>query len=155
MKFQDVIEGLTLANHGDNETAITINHGDFKGVVFKFGRVWFPDPEQPILSFEYDLISTDKKIVSLTKDNPDFRLLLGNILQQMLVKAMGDGTAVYSGGVEEVIEGDGGEYMSTHVVPERPSIFTAIQESNKIMLPEDYKVPEPEYGTSMSRNLLA
>lgn len=145
--MKEIIDTLVFANHGTNETAITITQGDFTGVTFKFGRTWFPDEDQPILSFEYDLISeagpTDESL-------PEFRLLLGNILQNMLIKAIESQGVVYTGGtgVQEVVEGDGGEYQEVEV----PKVITASK--SKIMLREDFKVPEPDAGTRMSRNLL-
>jgi hypothetical protein len=151
MNLQEIISGLTMQDHGEHDTAITINHGDFKGVTFKFGRTWFPDPEQPILSFEYDLIS---EAIPSDKAQPEFRLLLGNILSNMLIKAIETEGVVYTGGreVQEVIEGDGGEYLDVKPIPR---IISDTASKSKILLPEDYKVPEPEYGTRMSRNLLS
>jgi hypothetical protein len=147
MNYQQIIDSLKFAPHGTNDTAITITEGDYAGVAFKFGRTWFPDPEQPILSFEYDLLSeagpTDESM-------GEFRLLLGNILQSVLIKAIESEGVVYTGGreVQEVVEGDGDEYQPV----EAPPVIAASK--SKILLRDDFKVPEPEYGTRMSRNLL-
>jgi hypothetical protein len=151
--IQEVIAGLTFAPYGEHDTAITINQGDFKGITFKFGRTWFPDPDVALLSFEYDIIGDNHPKEKLLAD---FRYLLGNILHVQLVKAIESQGVVYSGGTGpvEVVEGDGDEYQEVEpLVFREPPVMQAVK--SKIMLPEDYKVPTPEAGTRMSRNLLS
>lgn len=130
MSTQKIIDTLTFANGGMGETFTTINEGDFNGITFKFGKVWFPGEDQPILSFEYDVISMQKPI-----DTVKFETLIGEILYIMLRKALTDQEVVYSGGTDESVKSD---------VP---------KEESKILTPWDYKVPEPEPGTVMSKNL--
>lgn len=152
MSYQKIIETLVFAPSPDNpnDTHITITEGDFKDTVFKFGRTWFPNENEPILSFEYDWVGGPQP----EKTNKAFQTLLGNILQHLLIKAVESQGITYTGGRDEVevIEGDGSDYEPIFTPP---PIIQATKSPSKIMLPEDYKVPSPEPGTMMSRNLLA
>lgn len=135
----EIVQSLTYSP-GINpmETNITVNTGPEKGVVFKFGRVWFPDPDKPIMSFDYDIVSEQKP-----NDLTAFRQFMGVVLQNQLLRSLEDSTTVYSGGVN-VEEG--------HVNPE--TVFSPPPIESKILTPWSYKLPQPEPGTKMSRNLM-
>ena len=130
MSTQNIIDTLTFANGGMGETFITITEGDFAGVGFKFGRVWFPDEDQPVLSFDYDVVSVEKPV-----DKVGFETLISEILHIILRKAVAEQEVVYSGGTDEFVKAD------------------TPKEESKIMTPWDYKVPAPEVGTTMSNNI--
>ena len=145
--MEKIIETLVFTPAPDNntETHITITEGDFAGTTFKFGRVWFPDENEPILSFDYDVINATLNVGS---KKTEFLNLIGAILQNVLLCAVEEQTAIYTGGaaVEEgVVE---------EIIESSPSLFEPPPVDSKILTPWSYKLPEPEPGTKMSRNLL-
>lgn len=144
--MQNIIETLVFTPAPDNEadTHITITEGDFAGTVFKYGRVWFPDEAEPVMSFDYDIITAS---LSVGEKKDEFLNLIGTILQNILLKAVEEQTAVYTGGAK-VEEG------TVEEIIESPSLFEAPPIDSKILTPWSYKLPEPEPGTKMSRNLL-
>lgn len=86
--------------YGEGENgAITIHFkaGPYKGVTFSYGKVWFPDESQPILSFEYDLLGGQ----DLIKDKDKFNEYIGRMLEELLRAAMEDETLIYTGGTNE------------------------------------------------------
>jgi hypothetical protein len=120
-------------------THVLVNEGPDKGVMFKFGRVWFPDETQPILSFDFDIVSEQKPV------DPDaFRNFMGEVLQNILLRAIGEQNVVYAGGVD-VAEGK--------LIEPEPTVFDKPPVDSKILTPWNYKLPTPEAGTSMSKNL--
>lgn len=88
-------------SHGnqDGDTFITITEGPFEGITYKYGRTWFPDEDEPVLSFEYDIIAASKKY-----DKIEFEKEIGVILHELLRKAVADQSVVYSGGTGPYIE---------------------------------------------------
>jgi|694.fasta_scaffold00052_77 hypothetical protein len=82
---------------GTEVVALEILEDKFKGSIFSFGKVEFPDPNEPILNFEYTLhqgyISDDNK--------EDFKNCLGDILVQILEESLKDKTTVFKGGIDE------------------------------------------------------
>lgn len=146
MSIEKVIETLVFTPSPDNDTDtfITITEGDFAGTVYKYGRVWFEDPDQPVMSFDYDIITAT---LNVGKNKDEFLNLIGVILQNILRKAVDDQTAIYTGGTE-VAEGTVEEVIET------PTLFEPPPVDSKILTPWSYKLPEPEPGTRMSRNLL-
>jgi hypothetical protein len=84
-------------SYGEGENgAITIHFkaGPYKGITFSFGKVWFPDESQPIMSFDYSLISGDLK----ETDRPAFEHHIGKMLEQLMRQAMEEETLIYTGG---------------------------------------------------------
>ncbi len=81
----------------EGRTDIEITLGQFAGIKYNYGRTWFPDEDQPVLSFEYDIIS-EKKPSDIMKN--EFEQMIGNVLMEMLKKAIAEESVVYSGGVE-------------------------------------------------------
>lgn len=80
---------------GTEVIALEILEGEFKGTIFSFGKVEFPDPEEPVLSFEYTLhqgyVSEDNK--------QTFKTCLGDILVNILEESLKDKTTVFKGGI--------------------------------------------------------
>ena len=152
--FKQLVDGLTFEPYGKDKQAITINHGDFAGLKYTYGRVWFPDENEAILSFEYDVVNGEVE----EEFKKELHELLGKILAAILEKSLNDGSTVYANGTGkvEVVEGDGSHYEPIVAAKPKfvPKIISDMYKESKIMLPEDYKVPEPEAGTRMSRNLL-
>ena len=142
---EQIIEGLSfIPGTNPNDTHIVINHGPYKGIVFKFGRVWFPDENEPVMSFDYDVVSEQKP-----EPLEPFLNFIGIVLQNLLRKAVDEQTAIYTGGTE-VKQG-----IVEETVEETTSIFQPpVMNPNAILTPWSYKLPEPEPGTTMSRNLL-
>lgn len=82
----------------DTNTIIKITEGEFEGIEFYFGRCWFPDENQPVLSFDYDIVSEKKP------DNKElFEQEIGKILHALLVKAVEEQTTIYTGGTDETV----------------------------------------------------
>lgn len=81
----------------EGRTDIEITLGDFAGIKYNYGRTWFPDEDQPILSFEYDIISEKKPSDIIKKE---FEQFIGDVLMIMLKKAIAEESVVYSGGTE-------------------------------------------------------
>lgn len=81
--------------NGDNVIALELTSGKFQEIIFSFGKVEFPDPDEPILNFEYTLhegtVSDD--------DKEDFKNCLGDILVSILEESMNDKTTVFKGGI--------------------------------------------------------
>jgi len=80
---------------GTEVIALEILEGKFKGSLFSFGKVEFPNPEEPILNFEYTLhqgyCSDDNK--------EEFKNCIGDILVGILEESLKDKTTVFKGGV--------------------------------------------------------
>lgn len=82
---------------GTEVIALELLEGPFSGTIFSFGKVEFPDPDEPILSFEYTIheghINDDDKEV--------FRNCLGDILVEILEESIKTNTTVFTGGIDE------------------------------------------------------
>lgn len=139
-EFNDIVNSVVFSDYDTDKTKMTITVGPDSGVEFVFGKIWFPDENEPILSFDYDIVSEQKPV-----DLDAFRNIMGAVLQAAILKAVGEGSAVYAGGVD-VAEGK--------IEPPEPTIFDKPPVESKILTPWNYKLPEPEPGTKMSRNLL-
>lgn len=70
-----------------------INSGEFSGVSFVIGKISFPDENEPIMNFTYDVL---KGSVS---DVPKFEKFIGDSIIQMLIEGMKQNTIPYKGGV--------------------------------------------------------
>lgn len=86
-----------------NQTAegvveLTIKEGDFDGVTYSYGKVWFPDSDSPILSFNYDLKTEVKWTPMQCKT---FEKLIGDLLQELLTAAMKEEALIFKGGTDE------------------------------------------------------
>lgn len=86
-------ENLKFTDGGDDSTHMTVMSGPFEGTTFKYGRVWFPNEEEPVLSFDYDLISTPLKF-----DKAAFEQYAGEVIIEILQSQIDNQEVVYSGG---------------------------------------------------------
>lgn len=86
----------------DGRTDIEITLGPFAGVKYNYGRTWFPENAdgdlEPVLSFEYDVVSENKPGELLMRD---FQKQIGDILHTLLLKSLSDNSTVYSGGSDD------------------------------------------------------
>jgi hypothetical protein len=74
---------------------IKILSGEFSGCVYTFGKVEFPDENEPILSFDYNLIE------GKVDDKKKFENTIGDILVQLLQKAIEQKELIFKGGTDE------------------------------------------------------
>lgn len=91
-------EHLKYADAGNGETHLTATEGLFAGTTWKYGKVWFKDPDEPELSFDYDLIATP-----LNFDKVAFEQYAGEIIVEILKAQVAQSAVVYSGGTNEGI----------------------------------------------------
>ena len=98
MSLESILNTLTIKPGDEDAYHITINEGAFRGTTYKYGRIWFPDDNEPIMSFDYDVISDPKPVFK-----EQFEQLIGEILHEMLKKSIEERTTVYTGGVGESI----------------------------------------------------
>lgn len=131
MNLQDLT--FSVPNN-DGTTLITVNAGEFAGIQYQYGRVWFEDENEPVMSYEYDVLS-EQKIP--TEKKQQFDIEAGEILKEILVASLANEDVAYVGGTGEV-----------------PKVIEKAKDKSRILLPADYRVPEPEVGTRMSRNLM-
>lgn len=74
---------------------ITIKTGPFAGVVYNIGEVSFPDEDEPIISFAYDVVSGEV----LESQKSEFEKFIGDSLLEMIKEALEDKTLVFKGGI--------------------------------------------------------
>jgi hypothetical protein len=79
---------------GEQILAIEITDGEYVGTVFSYGEVDFPDPEEPILSFEYTVHHSDVDTI-----NERFKNRIGDILVEMIEDSLKKNETVFSGGI--------------------------------------------------------
>ena len=79
---------------GEQILAIEITDGEYVGTVFSYGEVDFPDPEEPILSFEYTVHKSE-----LDTTTEKFKNRLGDILVEMIEDSLKKNETVFSGGI--------------------------------------------------------
>lgn len=77
-----------------DKIVIKINSGRFAGVSYTLGEVSFPDEDEPILQFHYDIVDGEPDDVAA------FEKFIGDALVEMLKKSLEEGTTVYKGGTE-------------------------------------------------------
>lgn len=73
---------------------VKILEGEFTGAVFSFGKVAFPNEEDNVMSFEYNL-ETDKP-----ENIKDLENTIGNILTSLIMNAIKNSELVFKGGTE-------------------------------------------------------
>lgn len=71
----------------ENLHPLLIKEGKFAGVKYKYGRVWFPDDQPDMLSFEYDLLEGSVPIAE--QDKEEFSKYMGDVIIAMLRKQLG------------------------------------------------------------------
>lgn len=76
---------------------VKILSGKFDGCVFNFGKVEFPNEDEPILSFEYNHLEGDNGGEDSKKE---YETTIGNILVELLRKALENRELIFTGGTE-------------------------------------------------------
>ena len=77
-----------------DKIVIKINSGPFAGISYILGDVSFPDENEPILQFKYDIVDGEPD------DIQAFEKFVGDALVEMLRKSLEEQTLVYKGGTE-------------------------------------------------------
>ena len=77
-----------------DKIVIKINSGPFAGISYIFGEVTFPDEDEPILQFHYDIVEGEPDDVQA------FEKFVGDALVEMLKKSLEEQTTVFKGGTE-------------------------------------------------------
>jgi hypothetical protein len=79
---------------GEQILAVEITGGEFDGTVFSYGKVEFPDPDTPNLSFTYKVHHSD---IDTTTER--FKNTIGDILVEMIEDSLKKNETVFAGGV--------------------------------------------------------
>lgn len=74
---------------------VKINSGEFAGIIFNFSKVEFPDEDEPVLKFEYNVL--EGTVDKLTKET--FETTLGDMLVDLLLKGIESKEISYKGGI--------------------------------------------------------
>ena len=82
---------------GYYKVAIRDYESEFNNVVFNFGAVEFPDENEPILRFDYNIIEGDVKV----NKQKDFENTIGDILVELIEQALKNKDLIYKGGTDE------------------------------------------------------
>lgn len=81
-----------------DKIVIKINSGHFAGISYVLGEVNFPDEDEPILQFQYDIVE------GKPEDKDAFDKFVGDALVEMLKRSLEDHTTVFKGGVEDPVQ---------------------------------------------------
>lgn len=79
---------------GEQILAVEITSGEFNGTVFSYGKVEFPEPDEPKLSFEYTVHHTD-----IDTSNDRFKNRIGDILVEMIEESLKKQETIFAGGI--------------------------------------------------------
>jgi len=81
-------DGLyTEVVHQNGERAIKILKGDYKGIVYQYGKINFiprEESETPTIDFERAVRSCPDELVDTISEDQEFNQLMGNILIELL-----------------------------------------------------------------------
>lgn len=77
----------------NDRIVLTAAHEPWVGVQYTIGRVSFPDPDEPVISFEYDIIS------GVVEDKPAFERYIGDELVLAIAAGLKEQSLVFKGGV--------------------------------------------------------
>jgi len=81
-------EGLyTEVIHQNNERAIKILKGEYKGVVFQYGKIEFIPREEsdiPTINFDRAVRVCPEELLNTISEDEEFNQLMGNILIELL-----------------------------------------------------------------------
>ena len=85
-----------VQREGDDLSCVKLLEGKYKGIIYKYGKVWFakldnPDGTLP-MKFDYDIIFNPHET---NIDKQEFIDYIGDILIEQLEKQVSEGTAVY------------------------------------------------------------
>ena len=85
-----------VQREGDDFTCIKLLEGKYKGIIYKYGNVWFAKDENPDgtlpMKFDYDIIFNPHEETSI--DKQEFIDYIGDILIEQLEKQVNNGTAI-------------------------------------------------------------
>lgn len=81
-----------------DKIVIKINSGLFAGICYVLGEVNFPDEDEPILQFQYDIVEGEPDDVEA------FEKFVGDALVEMLKRSLEDRTTVFKGGTEDPVQ---------------------------------------------------
>lgn len=73
---------------------VKILEGDFADTIFNFGKVEFPNEEENIMSFEYNIETAKPENIQ------EFETTIGNILTSLIMDAIKNSELVFKGGTE-------------------------------------------------------
>lgn len=73
---------------------IKINSGPFAGISYVIGEISFPDENEPILQFHYDIVEGEPDDVQA------FEKFVGDAIVEMVKKSLEDHSTVFKGGTE-------------------------------------------------------
>jgi hypothetical protein len=79
---------------GEQILAVEISDGEFNGTVYSYGKVEFPEPDEPKLSFEYTVHHSD-----VDTSNEKFKNKIGNILVEMIEDSLKKNETIFAGGI--------------------------------------------------------
>jgi hypothetical protein len=79
---------------GEQVLAVEISGGEFDGTIFSYGKVEFPEPDEPNLSFNYTVHHSD-----VDTANERFKNRIGDILVEMIEDSLKKNETVFSGGI--------------------------------------------------------
>lgn len=77
-----------------DQIVIKINSGPFAGISYVIGEISFPDENEPILQFHYDIVEGEPD------DVPAFEKFVGDAIVEMVKKSLEDHSTVFKGGTE-------------------------------------------------------
>jgi len=79
---------------GEKVIAIGIMEGEFMGAVYSYGKVNFPDPDEPNLSFDYTV-----HVSAGDTTSKNFKNAIGDILVEILEDSLNNKETIFSGGI--------------------------------------------------------
>lgn len=79
---------------GDQILAIELTNGEFTGTIYSYGKVEFPDPDEPNMSFEYTIHNSE-----VDTSNEKFKNTIGDILVEILEESLKKNETVFTGGI--------------------------------------------------------
>ena len=81
-------EGLyTEVVHQNGERAIKILKGDYKGIIYQYGKIEFiprEESEIPTINFDRAIRSCPEVLLNTISEDEEFKQLMGNILIELL-----------------------------------------------------------------------
>jgi hypothetical protein len=98
---------LVKENNGLQEVELT--EGEFSGIIYTYGKVEFVEDnsnEHVKLSFEYDIVNLNNKVI---KDTKQFETYIGKILENLIQIGIENNSITYTGGVDENRAKDSGK----------------------------------------------
>lgn len=84
-----ILETLDILPAAEEEgmNPLHVLEGKFKGVKYKYGRVWFPEDSDNTLSYEYDLLEGSAPVAP--EDMQEFSKFMGDVIMEILRRQLG------------------------------------------------------------------